>query len=166
MSIPFVYKGPAGQANYEIDWSVIDSFPRPPLWVQLRDFNGDGIEDMFASTVELGIQGIDVYRGVDLGDKLGFRRMSFDIGSFDVLYIEVGGGFTPMYSAWTDVPAIEDVDGDGDLDILTFEPGGAFLSYYRNLALEQELGLDTLVYDWDDICWGKFRENDFNVGSL
>ncbi len=49
VSIPFRYIGPAGEANYEIDWSLIDSFPRPPLWVQLRDFNGDGVEDMFAS---------------------------------------------------------------------------------------------------------------------
>jgi hypothetical protein len=161
-AIPFIYEGPAGEANYSIQWDVLDSFPPLPLWALMRDFNQDGIEDIFASTHHPGVQGIDVFRGKEAGGKLAFDRMTFDLGPFDLLYIKIGNGFTPLYSAWGDVPAIEDVDGDGDLDILTFEPGGSFLAYHKNLALEMGLGIDTFFYDIEDNCWGKFKENDLS----
>ena len=160
--IPFIYDGPSGEVNYSIDWNVLDSFPPLPLWALMRDFNQDGIEDIFASTHHPGVQGIDVFRGKEVNGKLEFDRMTFDLGSFDLLYVKIGSSFTPLYSAWGDVPAIEDVDGDGDLDILTFEPGGTFLAYHKNLALEMGLGIDTFFYDIDDFCWGKFKENDLS----
>ena len=128
----------------------------------MRDFNGDGVEDIYSSTSIPGVQGIDVYRGQEVEGRLEFEKMTFDVGNFDVLQIEVGGSYSPLYSAWTDVPVIADIDGDTDLDILTFEPGGTFLAYYKNTSLEEGLGLDTLVYTWEDPCWGKFRENDIS----
>lgn len=160
--IPFIYNGPSGEVNYSIDWDVIDNFPPMPLWALMRDFNQDGIEDIFASTHHPGVQGVDVFRGKEVDGKLAFDLMTFDLGSFDLLYVKIGSNFTPLYSAWGDVPAIEDVDGDGDLDILTFEPGGTFLAYHKNLALEMGLGIDTFYYDIDDFCWGKFKENDLS----
>lgn len=157
--MPFIYKGPAGEVNYEIEWGVLDSFPPLPLWALMRDFNQDGIEDIFASTLHPGVQGVDVYRGRVEHGLLVYDRMTFDFGDYDLLYVDIGTSFTPLYSAWGDVPAIEDVDNDGDMDILTFEPGGSFLTYYKNISVEEGLGVDTLLYDWDDICWGKFKEN-------
>lgn len=162
VAIPMIYRGPAGEVNYEIDWRTLEEFPDLNIWALMRDFNGDGVEDIFCATSIPGIQGIDVHRGRESDGRLRFERMSFDVGNFDVLQIEVGGNYSPLYSAWTDVPVIEDIDNDGDIDILTFEPGGSFLAYYKNLALEDGLGLDTLVYDWADPCWGKFRENDIS----
>ena len=159
---PFVYTGSGSEVRYSIEWSVVDSFPDLSIWSLLRDFNGDGVEDIFAATSHIGVQGIDVYRGAVTDGKLTFKRMTFDLDDFDLLYVELGGSFTPMYSAWTDVPDINDVDGDGDLDILTFEPAGSFLTYYKNESLERGLGIDTFLFKWEDKCWGKFRENDIS----
>ena len=160
--IPLVYKGDGPGLNYEIDWSLVDNFPDLQLWVLLRDFNGDGVEDIFAATQEPGIQGVDVHRGRIEEGALKFERMTFDLGSFDVLYVEVGGNYTPLYSSWIDVPSIVDVDGDGDLDFLTFEPGGTYMPFQKNLAVEDGLGLDTFKFDIADICWGKFKEDEFS----
>ena len=161
--IPMTYDGPDGSVNYSINWALVDQFPNVlSQWVVLADFNKDGLIDIFGSTQHPGIQGVDVYRGRNNDGKLGFERMTFDHGSFDLLYVEVGGNYTPLYSSWIDVPAIVDVDGDGDLDILTFEPGGIYVPYHKNLALEQGLGIDTFEFDIADICWGKFKENEFS----
>lgn len=162
VQLPLVWDGQSGVGGYRLDWSLLEGFPEVPLWALMRDFNQDGIEDLFASTLHPGIQGVDVYRGREESGKLAFERMTFDLGQFDLLYIEVSNNFTPLYAAWGDISVIDDIDGDGDLDILAFEPGGSYVHYFRNTALEQGLGPDTLVYEWEDICWGKFYEDGFN----
>lgn len=161
-AIPFVSTFDEGVFGYKIQWDMLDSLPPLQNWALMLDFNGDGVEDLFASTNEPGVQGIDVYRGRVEDGKLAFRRMEFDLGPFDVLYFILGNGFTPLYAAWIDMPAITDVDGDGDVDVLSFDPGGSYLHYFKNLALENGLGLDTFLLDWEDVCWGKFYENAFS----
>lgn len=161
-AIPFVTDFREGVFDYKIDWDVLEYFPKLQEWALLKDFNGDGIEDLFASTNEPGVQGVDVYRGRIENGKLAFDKMRFDHGVFDVLYFKLGNGFTPLYVAWIDIPAIVDVDGDGDMDILAFEPGGSYVHYFKNLALEQGLGKDTFLLEWADHCWGKFYENSFS----
>ena len=59
----------------------------------------------------------------------------------------------------TDVPAIVDMDGDGDIDILSFEDGGSYLFLYENLAADENLGLDRLVFTTGETCWGKVKED-------
>jgi len=54
-----------------------------------------------------------------------------------------------------DFPAIDDIDGDGDLDIVTNQ-GDSYLFYFKNVALEQGFTTDTLIYKLEDECWGKF----------
>ena len=161
-AIPFVTTFHEGEFGYEIKWDMLEHFPTLQNWALMLDFNGDGVEDIFASTNEPGVQGIDVHRGRVEEGKLAFKLMTFDLGNFDVLYFKLGQGFTPLYAAWIDVPAIKDVDGDGDVDILSFDPGGSYLHYFKNLALEDGLGMDTFLLDWEDVCWGKFYENAFS----
>ena len=66
-----------------------------------------------------------------------------------------------MYVSNVDLPGIVDIDGDGDVDILSFEPDGSWVSFYKNTSVK-------MVCHWihynlsEDICWGKFSENSFN----
>ncbi len=53
-----------------------------------------------------------------------------------------------------DIPGVADVDGDGDLDILTFAPQGGTLQWFRNES--GECGKFELVLA--DTCWGHFFE--------
>lgn len=160
--LPLIRQPQPQQPAFSLEWEFTGSFPHIQQWMKIRDFNQDGLPDIFASTNEPGIQGIDVYRGVDDNGQLAFEQMAFSQGQYDLIYIFVNNAFTPMYAAWIDIPAFEDVDGDGDIDILVFEPGGKFVHYFKNTSLEQGLGLDTLDFVWEDICWGKFFENELN----
>ncbi|MCI5081467.1 MAG: T9SS type A sorting domain-containing protein, partial [Saprospiraceae bacterium] len=60
-----------------------------------------------------------------------------------------------------DLPAIEDIDCDGDLDILTFDIGGGLIDLYQNMSLEDGFGLDSLRFLLADDCWGGVYESGF-----
>ena len=138
----------------------------PPLesWALLRDFNGDSIIDIFSFSTT-GIPGIDVYQGTKTGKDLDFERIVFDNGLGVLSYPAGSGGETNLYVSAIDVPAIKDVDGDGDFDVLSFQADGTRVFYYRNLSVEQGKNLDTLVFILEDRCWGKFVEA-FNTNDV
>ena len=61
-----------------------------------------------------------------------------------------------------DYPAIVDLDGDGDLDILTFGVLGTFIEKHRNLSVERFGHRDSLVFEKTDPCWGRVAESEEN----
>ncbi|MDX5321968.1 MAG: T9SS type A sorting domain-containing protein, partial [Bacteroidota bacterium] len=66
-----------------------------------------------------------------------------------------------IYNLSLDVPAIDDIDGDGDLDILAFGVLGGYVQYYRNERIEKNLDCDALNFNFIDFCWGSFVEAGF-----
>lgn len=139
-------------------WSYENYFPDLVDWVLLRDFDKDGVEDIFTSSSRAGVAGVTVYKGSYTNDIWSFKKMP-DRG-VDYLQISAGGGLTNMYVSWDDIPSITDIDNDGDLDILAFEPGGSFIAYYRNISIESGWGTDSLRFELADFCWGKILENE------
>ncbi len=133
----------------------------PPLkgFVRIADYNGDNIPDVFTGPQDTG-GSIAVYTGGYDGQNLFFDLVEVDdsIFPFDVLTVPSNGGFTNVYNSLIDVPAIVDIDNDGDLDILSFDAGGSYVAYYRNVAIEEGLDLSNLKYVLEDFCWGKFKE--------
>lgn len=160
--LTFVKKGPLGSTEFEFDPSYISIFPTLTNWALLYDFNRDGIVDIF--TGSKFYPSIEVWKGQkDLSGRTTFRKLTFDYGDFpESLQFPINPGFTPIYVNSFDVPAIDDVDSDGDYDIITFESDGSYASYYKNVSVEENLGLDSLKYIRQDICWGKFSESQFN----
>lgn len=158
----FINKGTRGQIDYEYAPEYETIFPPISVWAQLYDFNGDGIEDIFASPVATGIPGIEVWRGSRNGGKLAFTKVKNSNFFADVLSFRFGSDQTNVYVSNIDYPAIKDVDGDGDTDILTFEPDGSYLHLYKNNAIELGLGRDTFVLSLSDRCYGKFYEDQFS----
>ncbi|MBK8515497.1 MAG: hypothetical protein IPL55_04170 [Saprospiraceae bacterium] len=59
------------------------------------------------------------------------------------------------------MPGVVDVDGDGDIDMISFEADGSYASFYKNLSVEENLGIDSMKFIRQDLCWGKFAENQF-----
>src|SRR5690606_5178985 len=47
----FLNKGGDGEIKYEYSYSHSQLFPDLKVWMILRDFNGDGLKDIFASSV-------------------------------------------------------------------------------------------------------------------
>jgi hypothetical protein len=102
---------------------LVDFFPELSDWVQLRDFNGDGVPDIFASSDVPGIPGIVVFRGRFSGGKLKFDRLALDNPYQVLVFTTPTGSELNILVFSIDYPSIADADCDGDLDILTFDPG-------------------------------------------
>jgi hypothetical protein len=64
-------------------------------------------------------------------------------------------GFS-IYSPASNIPSFNDIDNDGDMDILTFDPSGATVNLYKNFRVEQGLTNNEMKYKLVDECWGKF----------
>lgn len=135
-------------------------FPALVDWVLVADYDGDGIEDLFTSASPTGVPGISVFKGGYANDQWNFSLIK-DRGA-QYLQVPAGQGLANLYVSWEDIPAIVDVDGDGDLDILAFEPNGSFITYFANQSVENGWGRDSLRFMVKDICWGKILESDFS----
>ncbi len=135
--------------TYEPEWET--AFPTMTGWVLLRDYDGDGKEDIFTSVPT----GVSVYRNVSTASELRFQLASS---------LLLSKGFSAVINLFVnslDVPAIQDMDGDGDLDIMCFDfPAGSSVQYHQNISKETYGHLDSLVFKRIDDCWGGFSEID------
>lgn len=133
------------------------SFPTDVRYrASLVDFNQDGLPDLFT----YGIGGMKVYRNVgniSIGHQWELEK--------NVLYSNYYGTMGNLYVSSSDLPAIVDVDGDGDIDILTFHIGGERLEYHKNMSMENYGVPDSLEFVLMNECWGNFREDE-NTNSI
>jgi hypothetical protein len=129
-------------------------------WALMRDFNGDGAADIFTYN-DSPIGGIRVFKGKYVGDSLAFDRMNFAFNGNIISYPLSSGFKINLYVNAVDIPAIDDIDGDGDLDILAFEVGGGHVYLYKNQSVERGFQRDSLIFQLEDNCWGKFYDNGF-----
>ncbi|MEZ4982052.1 MAG: hypothetical protein R2769_10800 [Saprospiraceae bacterium] len=63
MFCSFLNDGIPGESSYRFAPKFINNFPKIVNWMLLRDYNGDGIEDIFAYPLTPGISGVEVYKG-------------------------------------------------------------------------------------------------------
>lgn len=163
--LTFIRENTGDEVKYRYEPRFAKNFPKCTEWVLLRDFNGDEIPDLFTyAGLEL-VNGIRVFQGGYLDGKINFNRVEIPQNqNGDFLTFDNGQQSEIIVSA-IDYPAIEDIDKDGDLDILTYELTGTHVQFFQNQAIEKGYSLDSLVFDLADECWGRFSEN-FNNGSI
>lgn len=123
-------------------------------WVLLRDYNCDGKDDVFTYTQA----GFGVYRNTSSGNDLSFEQITNRVNS---RYVSPSGSGTVanLYVSQVDLPSIDDIDGDGDLDVLTFSLLGSYVEYHKNLSMELYGTCDSLTFELRNKCWGFFSEN-------
>ncbi|MEO8589045.1 MAG: T9SS type A sorting domain-containing protein [Flavobacteriales bacterium] len=123
-------------------------------WALLRDFNCDGKEDIFTYSQA----GFSVFKNVSAGGDPAFELYTYRANSN---YVSPSGAGTiaNLFVSQVDLPGIEDIDGDGDLDILTFSLLGSYLEYHKNLSMELYGTCDSLAFEVRNSCWGYFAEN-------
>ena len=121
-------------------------------WMLLRDFNGDGRPDLFT------------------GDPLGVRVfVNTSTSGSRVRWRDYHPGFPLLTKGFTaninikvnadDVPAIDDIDGDGDIDFLaTRFTGIATIEYHRNMSMERTGAIDSMQFERSTQYWGEIEE--------
>ena len=119
-------------------------------WVLLRDFNCDGLKDIFTSDP----QGIKVYRQL-----IGEDGLPAFVEEAESINYESHAGLVNMQMLGADVPAITDMDNDGDLDILLSDFSvGQNLEYYQNMQTERGLSCGELKFINKSKWWGSITE--------
>ncbi|MBL1280700.1 MAG: T9SS type A sorting domain-containing protein [Fluviicola sp.] len=149
----YINRGTPNLADYIYAPEYQSKFPPMRNWTLLVDYNCDGKEDIFTQTTA----GIAVYRNdYDAVNGLSFTLVSplINTASFS--------GNVNLYVSSIDIPAITDIDNDGDLDILTFGISGSHVEYHKNLSMENYGVCDSLVFELKNTCWGYFSENALN----
>ncbi len=160
VGMTFINGGTQNQVDYHYAPKFLVNFPELTEWALLRDYNGDGIQDIFAYSSTPGVAGIEVYTGYyNEANQIAFRPFQFFLGDFNIIYYPGGSGFNNLFVSNVDYPAVDDIDGDGDLDILTFNISGGIVELYTNQSVERGYGLDSLLFALTDDCWGKFFES-------
>ena len=113
----------------------------------LVDFDGDGKKDLFTGSPF----GIKAYRNVS---NQGSTIPTWEVAQ-NFLRLENGSNLTTNI---LDIPLIEDLDNDGDLDVLTFNfASGDFLEYYQNTSMERKGTADIDQFKASQNHWGNFE---------
>ena len=115
-------------------------------WAIMRDFDCDGLTDIITAN---GNQ-VRWYRATSPST---FQKVT------DVLQYTDGAATKDFYINFIDIPDLVDVNGDGDLDILTFAPAGGFMEYFENQSMETFGDCAHPSFKLMDKCWGNFYES-------
>lgn len=143
----FINQGTNGNPDYRFSHDYAYYFPEVREYLILKDYNDDGIADLF----HRGLDGIEVYKGYYNNNHLSFSYYKSLFYNNDQNSV----GDVNAYVDPADIPAIHDVDGDGDLDFVAFYSGGSRLYWYRNMRIEEGLPADSIRIKLKDRCWGK-----------
>jgi hypothetical protein len=138
-----------GSYHYQHTPQYERQFPDVRFWMLLADYDRDGRMDIFTHT-QLGIR---VYRNTTRsGEELSWETVS------PALFTKSFNRSVNLQVGASDIPALVDVDADGDLDVLTFDFVGSFVEYHQNQSMETYGRSDSLVFRRVNACWGNFEE--------
>jgi hypothetical protein len=162
--LTFLNNGTAGQVDYQYAPEYQNRFPQgTERFVKLRDFNQDGIQDLFFFTRPAdypnGTVGV-LIGSYDSNNKIGFSPYD------STLTYDFGRQTDQILSFFdSDIPAIDDIDNDGDLDIIAFSDNPLYarnMSWYKNMSVENGNGGTTMELVLHHECWGMVTETGTN----
>lgn len=120
-------------------------------WMLLRDFNCDGKKDIFTSDPF----GIRVFQNVtEIGQNLIWKDLDI------LLTIGLSQNQINLKVNQSDIPAIDDIDGDGDLDVLNlqFASTNGMVEYHKNMSIENTGKCGVMQLQLITKSWGSFTE--------
>lgn len=136
-----------GRYHYSPSYEML--FPKDLNgWIVVEDFNCDGIKDIFTSATF----GINAYKGVVKNDVLQWELAIDPINTIGF------SGPVNLQVNISDIPAITDIDDDGDLDIFVFNFAvGGTIEFHENIS-DQDGEACGLNFKRKTVRWGDFQE--------
>ncbi len=142
----FINTGKAGAPVYVYAPEYAVNFPLIDGYMILKDYNCDGIADLF----QQGGTGFAASTGYyNSKNQLCFKY-------YKNLYYNNDANVTGWVNAYnnpSDIPAIVDIDNDGDLDFLSYNVIGGNINCYKNMAVERGYPCDSIIIELKDRCW-------------
>jgi len=149
----FINEGSPGKPEYRYVPKYAANFPQCYNYLVMRDYNHDNIQDLF----QWGGSGISVFRGYYNTDNelcfTPYKELYYNNNS------KLHGTDANAEVNPGDIPAIIDVDNDGDLDFLSYYGDGYYMNWYQNVQKENGLPDDTIRIRLADQCWGKMVQS-------
>jgi hypothetical protein len=133
-------------------------FPPVENFVLLRDYNNDGKNDLFTGD-PLGIRVFKNTTGH--GETPDWEQYFFTTasGKKQPVILSQGSSLSNLQMQFDDLPSISDVDGDGDMDILSMRyPAGSTVDFHQNMSKEEYNSYDSLKFVRVTQTWGEFQE--------
>jgi hypothetical protein len=150
--LTFISGGTLNAVDYTYAPEYVKDLPDLRHFMLAVDFNCDGVGD-FVTWKNPAV--MMLY----LGERQSNGRLSFIKKNYFTFTTETGNS-TNIFISAVDVPAMIDVNNDGDIDVLTFSPAGLRVEYYENLSVENGLNCgDTIGFDIRSYCWGDVKED-------
>lgn len=158
----FINHGTPNQVDYDFAPTYMKYLPQMEgeNFMLFRDYNCDGIDDIFGMYEVFGQGvGVAVWKGSYVQDTIRYtivkEQLRYDASA------QGHSGTSKLFVFNTDLPAIDDIDGDGDVDILGFTLDACFSTnvfYYKNMSAENGYSCDSLMFRLESQCWGLFSE--------
>lgn len=125
-------------------------FPRVLEFLDLVDYDGDGKKDLFTSANG----SVMIYQNVGtVGAPQFVLRNPWTLAHFIAYNYDLN-----IYVNAAEKPVIADLDGDGDIDILAYELGErGKIRFYKNTSMERFNHRDSLTFETENACWGRFQ---------
>jgi hypothetical protein len=172
--------------GYRHAYELEGKFPPANDWCLLRDFDGDGKKDIFTEVTmdrrflrdtiqHVSINGMRVYRNKSSSAGLNFVLLNNQLMDTGGFYVDFGlpKPIDRVGANLGDIPCIDDLDGDGDADILSFQQLDLSPYYYENFVKNKyniQYKTDSTRFIHRDECWGFMQydanslRNRFNLG--
>ncbi|WP_297337264.1 T9SS type A sorting domain-containing protein [Algoriphagus sp.] len=139
-----VFEKEGNQFIHQPEWTYF--FPTDISgFLVLADYDADGLKDLFTSTA----RGIKAYKNTSSDGNI-----SFEVAR-DFLPLDNGSN---IQANNLDTPLIQDLDGDGDLDLVVFNfASGDYLEFYENTSVDRTGNLDIDGFAFPVTHWGNFE---------
>jgi hypothetical protein len=153
--ITFINSGIPGQISYRYAPQYQIKFPQGmQYWTLLADYNCDGKADIYTYNIQVGGAGITLYRNdYDNITGLHFTLVTSTIRTIWNTQNE------NLYVSPVNLPTMVDMDGDGDVDICSFDTQGNIIYYHQNMSLEDWGTCDSIDFKTQISCWGNCGTN-------
>jgi hypothetical protein len=135
-----------GNGVYKYDSKYESGFGNIRGYIQLVDFNRDGIADL----AQRGqFSSVSISYGYYDSSVLRFKHYK------DLLYQTKSGNWNDLHIPSGSLGAFIDIDHDDDIDVLTYDPSGTSIVLYQNCSKDDNLPADSIKMCLKDWCWGR-----------